>query len=187
MHGAMPCADRKHTMNDISTSPRWQVRAARRARKDAQKAARAKRAAAIEAAWVAHMWQATPAEMASARAAEMAAETVEAAGTATGKGDAVNGAEKRSQSAPQWPDGLPRPNPGHRYPAVVALARWLGLEYRRFEPREVHQMVSTWVKLATEHGVFTEDPTDPMGRAAVPFPRKPYPRPGRVTNLGRRD
>ncbi|GLY87769.1 hypothetical protein [Actinoallomurus iriomotensis] len=103
--------------------------------------------------------------------------------------------EKPKPPAQEWPADLPRPNEGFRYPSIGALAAWLGVEYRRFDPYEIAKMVSAWAKVASAHGLLAdEDLAEDVATSAPPrpkmrrerIPNRPVPRPGRVANLGNR-
>ena len=137
---------------------RREIAARRRARKQAKRADKARRAAAIEDAWMSWMYQLTPAEAAET-APERSAASAPADIPATP--DAVT---------VEWPADLPRPGEGRRFPSVRRLARWLGVRERNFAPDEVTSMVSAWAVAAQAAGLqvnVSVEPDTPPSRSSV--------------------
>ena len=143
------------TRSPISAEQRAEIAARQRARKQARRADKARRAAAIEDAWMQHMWALTPAEAAEA------AQPAEPSATTPATPDAVT---------VEWPADLPKPGEGRRFPSVRRLARWLGVRERNFAPDEVTAMVSAWAVAAQAAGLQVNvsiEPGTPPSRSSV--------------------
>ena len=133
--------------NPVSPEERAELAAQRAKRRAVKRADRARRAAAIDAEWTAWMWQLTPAE----RAAEAEREAEQAA----------------EKPAVEWPDDLPKPGPGRRFPSPRVIARWLGAPIRRYTAPEITALVSAWAYAARDAGLEV-NATTARGRTLPP-------------------
>ena len=140
--------------DDDPKNDRAELAARRAARKKARRTEKARRAAAIEAAWVQWLWQPTPAERAAE--AEREAET------------AVE------QTTIEWPADLPRPGPGRRFPSPRMIVKWLGAPIRQYTAQEITALVSAWAYAAREAGLEV-NATTARGRTLPPSLRPECP------------